>query len=120
MLRILEPDFPECRDYIYQHFVEYLDRFFGLIPECERDEAYEAFRTYMTGYDYENHPELFLALTGVPYSVFCTASAYTYLRAKEELLPRDRVSAEFASGRIGLRFALKYIKNWLRYKLFGA
>ncbi|MBO5207427.1 MAG: glycosyltransferase family 2 protein [Clostridia bacterium] len=120
MLRILEPAYPECRDYIYQHFVEYLDRFFALIPECERDEAFGEFRKYMSGYDYENHPELFLALTGVPYSVFCTASADTYLRAKEELLPRDRVSAEFAAGRIGLRFALKYIKNWLRFKLFGA
>ncbi len=120
MLRILEPAFPECRDYIYRHFVEYLDRFFRLIPEDERDEAFELLKKYMSGYDYENHPELFLALTGVPYSVFCTAGAYTYLQAKEELVPRDRVAAEFASGRIGLRWVLKYIKNWLRYKLFGA
>jgi len=119
MLEITEPVFPEARDYIYSHFVEYLDRFLMHINPSEREEAFLIFKEYMSRYPYDDRPELFLALTGVPYGVFKSASAYTYMQAKAELLARERVLFEFSTGRIGLRWVLKYVFAWIRYKLSG-
>lgn len=111
-------DIPECREYVFRHFSYFLDSFLThMAPGEERERAYTLYRDYMRGYDWENRPAEFLAITGVSYEQFLTVNASEYLRLKEEIEPRDRVAYEFAAGCIGLRWVIKYFKLWANYKL---
>lgn len=107
-----------ARDYIYENFTEYLDRFFMFIPDpVERETAFSEYKAFMRQYEWEEKGDLFLALRGISYSDFLAASADAYIQYKYDLLPRDRVLSEFRAGRIGFRFIIRYARAWLGYKL---
>ena len=110
--------YPHARDYIYENFTEYLDRFFTFIPDpVERETAFSEYKAFMQQYPWEQKGELFRALRGISYEDFLAASADAYIQYKYDLLPRDRVLSEYRAGRIGFRFILRYFRAWLGYKL---
>ena len=111
-------DIPECRDYVYLRFSADVVRNLHLISSAEeKREAFALFRAFLAGYDFENKPRFFRALTGVPYAQFVTMDADSYFEYCRTLTPRERVEAEFDCGMIGFRWILRYFACWLRYKL---
>jgi glycosyltransferase involved in cell wall biosynthesis len=108
----------QAREYVYENFSGYLDRFITFIGNGEeREAAFCAYRDYMKEYCWKSKPLLFRALFGVEYDSFLSVGADGYIQLKYDVLPRDTVADEFAAGRIGLRWIFKYFKNWLKYKL---
>lgn len=111
-------DIPECRDYVYLRFSADTERYLYLLKtDEEKYEAFELFRSYMKGYDYENKPLLFKATTGMDYEQFLTVSPAYFFEYQREIPARERVAAEFDSGLIGLRWILRFFKGWLRFKI---
>lgn len=109
---------PECRDYVYLRFSGDVSRYLYLLKtDEERYEAFELFRSYMTGYDYADKPLLFKATVGMDYESFLTVSPDRFFEYQREIPARERVAAEFDSGMIGLRWIWRFFKGWLRFKL---
>jgi glycosyltransferase involved in cell wall biosynthesis len=118
--RLLEicKDIPECRDYVYLDFSWDAERYLHLLKNDEDIEAaFELFRDFMKEYDFSKRPLLFAAMTGVSYSDFLAVDAYRFFELQKECLPRERVAKEFDCGRIGLRWIIRYLKGWLRFKI---
>lgn len=108
---------PECRDYVYTNFIEYLDRFLVFISDPEeRAAAFAEYKEFLSGYDFESRGAAFRAMTGVDYKDFVSSGADAYIQLKYDALPRDRVLDEFRGGKIGLRWVFLYFKAWLAYK----
>jgi len=118
MLELLTPEFPEVRELVYNHFIDYLDRFLPFIEGREKQaEAFSVYRRFLKGYGWEECPDLFLALTGVSYSAFLSMTPAAYFAAKYDLTPRERVYNEFSAGKIGLSWIIRYFIQWLKFKL---
>lgn len=118
--RLLEicREIPECRDFVYRYFSYFLvDMLPKILAPEEREEAFSLFKKYMLEYDFSKERNLLRAIVGVPYETFVSASADEYFDAKGSVLAREQVLWEFQSGRIGLRWAVKYIFSWFGYKI---
>lgn len=108
----------ECRDYVFNYFIEYIDRFLIFISDPEdRRLAFLLYRDFMKRYDWSAHRDEFTAMSGVEYDAFLTADVDAYIQLKYDALPRDRVLNEYRAGKIGLRWIVKYFRAWLAYKL---
>jgi len=111
-------DVPECRDYVYQTSTGYIERRMHLLPYGEaRQRGFDIFREYVKGYDFENRPLFFKAITGVEYETFLQVDADRYFELQDEMEPRERVAAQFDCGMIGLRWIVRYFKGWLKFKI---
>lgn len=107
----------ECYDYVFNYFIEYIDRFLLFIDGMEdKKRAFELYRAFIKRYDWENRGDAFRALTGVDYSVFLACDVNAYIQLKYDALPRDRVLYEFREGKIGLRWIVKYFLGWFKFK----
>lgn len=116
VLEICAP-LPEVRDYIYINFTPFISDFLLLMPgEEERKEAFSMYRDFLMEYEFSSSPELFMTLVGVPLEGFSEMSVDEYFEKRNAVLPREKVLREFQSGRIGLRWVVKYFIAWFRYK----
>ncbi len=109
--------FPECRDYVYLNFSRDTEQYLHFLNDgADKVKAFELFRAYMRGYNYEQKPLLFKAFVGVDYDTFLQMSAGRFYDHRQKLEARERVAAEFDVGMIGFRWIVRYLKGWLRFK----
>ena len=118
--RVLEicAQLPEVRDYIYINFTPFISDFLLLMPGAEeRREAFSMYRDFLMEYDFSSSPELFMTLVGVSLEGFCEITVDEYFERRNAVLPREKVLREFQSGRIGLRWIVKYFIAWFKFKI---
>lgn len=116
-------DIPEAEYFVYRYFSGFLvDMLPRILQNDERRRAFLLFKEYMLKFDFSGDKDTFRAIVGVPYDDFLSQDADMYFDARASILPREQVLFEFQSGRIGIRWAIKYVAAWLRFKmkkLFG-
>ena len=83
----------------------------------ERREAFSMYRDFLMEYDFSSSPELFMTLVGVSLEGFCEITVDEYFERRNAVLPREKVLREFQSGRIGLRWIVKYFIAWFKFKI---
>ncbi len=106
---------PECREYVYLTFSSDTVRYMHLLESREdKRRAFALFSEFIKGYDYENEPLYFKALTGVPFEIFVHMDADGFFEYAPE--PRERVATEFDIGLIGFRWIMRYFRGWLSFK----
>lgn len=111
-------DIPGAEYFVYRYFSGFLvDMLPRIFPADDRRRAFLLFREYMLKFDFSGDKDTFRAIVGVPYDAFLSQDADMYFDAKASILPREQVLFEFQSGRIGIRWALKYAAAWLRFKM---
>ena len=111
-------DIPGVELFVYRYFSGFLvDMLPRVMPAEDRRKAFMLFKDYMLKYDFSGDKDAFRAIVGVPYDDFLLQDAELYFDMRASILPREQVLFEFQSGRIGLRWAVKYAAAWLRFKM---
>lgn len=117
-LLAIAKDLPECSDYVYHEFSWEL---FSLLdktePLSDRKEGFLLLQAFLRNGDFTGQSADFLVAAGVAPEEFFRLSPEQYLRRRRDRLPREIVAAEFDAGKIGMRWLLRYLRSWIRFKL---
>lgn len=113
-----EAGIDECPKYVFEYFSGDLDKYLFMINDrSERADAYREYLELLDMYDWTSRAELFRAIHGLYFSDMKEMTVDQYEARVASLTPRERVEAEFNAGIIGMRWILRYIKGWLKFKL---
>lgn len=113
-----EAGIDECPKYVFEYFSGDIDKYLFMINDrSERADAYREYLELLDMYDWTSRAELFRAIHGVYFSDMKEMTVDQYEARVASVTPRERVEAEFNAGIIGMRWILRYLKGWFKFKL---
>ncbi len=93
------------------------DYLLGIFQPRERERAFELFRNFLFQYDWSGREEKFRGYFGLLPEEMTEDGLELFYQKNMQYDWKDRVYHKFATGQIGLRYILKYLDAWAKYKL---
>lgn len=110
---------PEVRRYVYLSMGQFLQDFFLTLPGEDALGVYDEYRAFLLGW-HEADGGLFRALFGLSREELSATDARAYTEMIAARLAEQTVADKFASGRLGMRWIIKYLRAWAKFKFSRA